>query len=126
MSSLSKTMSYPLERFPVVSRALYCRFFSRVEIPPKPPLCPARFEFVEFLHVSDNLETFLRLLVWQMMLIRNRGSYTLREINVDAMIIDQDSLHLEIRLLTVLLFFKLNKSVLQTVAGALIADDFTG
>ena len=43
---------------------------------------------------------------------------------MNAMIINQDSLHFEVGLLTVLLIFKLNKCILETVTGALVADDF--
>lgn len=39
-------------------------------------------------------------------------THTLREIHVDAVIIDQNALHLEVGLFTILLMFKLNEGVL--------------
>lgn len=45
---------------------------------------------------------------------------------MNAMIIDQDPLHLEIGLFTILLILKFDKSVLQTVACPLISNNFAG
>lgn len=45
---------------------------------------------------------------------------------MNAVVVDQDVLHLEVGLLAVLLVFKLDKGVLQAVAGLLVADDFAG
>lgn len=53
-------------------------------------------------------------------------THRLREVDVYAMIVNQNSLHLEIRLLTVLLMFKLDKGVLKTVFGSLVSNDFAG
>lgn len=52
------------------------------------------------------------------------SAYTLREIHVYPVIIDENSLHFEVGLLAFLLVLKFYKGVLQTVAGALVADDF--
>ena len=43
-----------------------------------------------------------------------------------TVVVNQDTLHLEVGLLAVLLVFKLNECILQAVAGALVPDDFTG
>ena len=43
---------------------------------------------------------------------------------MDAMIIDQDSLHLEIRLLAVLLVLEFNECILQAIFCTLVSDDF--
>ena len=43
---------------------------------------------------------------------------------MNAMVIYQYSLHLEIRLLAVLLVLEFDKRVLQTVFGALVPNDF--
>ena len=40
------------------------------------------------------------------------------------MIVDEHVLHLEVGLFTVLLVLEFNKSILQAVAGALVAYDF--
>lgn len=48
-------------------------------------------------------------------------TYTLREINVDPMVVDEHSLHLEIGLLAVLLILELDKRILQAVASAFIS-----
>jgi len=45
---------------------------------------------------------------------------------MNAMVIDQDPLHLEIGLFTILLIFKFDKSVLQTITCPLISNDFAG
>jgi hypothetical protein len=41
-----------------------------------------------------------------------------------AVVVDKNTLHLEVGLLTVLLVIELDKCILQTVAGALIANHF--
>lgn len=51
--------------------------------------------------------------------------YTLREVNMNPMIIDQNSLHFEICLFTVLLVFEFDKSVLKAIASSLITNDLT-
>ena len=43
-----------------------------------------------------------------------------------TMIVNQDSLHLEICLFEILLMLKLDKSILQTIASSLVSDDFAG
>ena len=43
---------------------------------------------------------------------------------MDAVIINQDSLHLEIRLLAVLLVLKFNECILQAIFCTLVPDDF--
>lgn len=55
-------------------------------MPPKPPDCLALFEFVAFRQESESLETYLLLIdgsvaSWII-------TYTLREVNVDSMIIN--------------------------------------
>ena len=45
---------------------------------------------------------------------------------MDAVIINQHSLHLEICLLAVLLVLELYKCILQAVICALVSDDFAG
>lgn len=45
---------------------------------------------------------------------------------MNAMIVDQDPLHLEISLFTILLIFKFDKSILQTIACPLISNYFAG
>lgn len=45
---------------------------------------------------------------------------------MDSMIVDQDALHLEVGLLTGFLVFELNEGILKTIAGAFVANDFTG
>lgn len=42
------------------------------------------------------------------------------------MIVDQHTLHLEVRSLTVLLVGELDEGILQAVASFLVADDFAG
>jgi hypothetical protein len=49
----------------------------------------------------------------------------LGEIDVDAVVVDKHTLHFEIGLLTVLLIIELDKCILQTVTGTLIANHFT-
>jgi len=49
---------------------------------------------------------------------------TLAEIHVDAMVVDEHILHLEIRLFAVLLPVELYKRVLQAVPSSAVADDF--
>lgn len=44
---------------------------------------------------------------------------------MDTVVIDQDSLHLEIGLFTVFLVFELDKCILKTVARTLIPDHLT-
>ena len=44
---------------------------------------------------------------------------------MDTMVVDQDPLHLEICLFTVLLVLKFDECILETVTSALVADDFT-
>lgn len=53
-------------------------------------------------------------------------AYTLREIHVDAMVVNQNALHLEICLLAILLVFEFDKTVLQTVTSTLVSDDLAG
>ena len=53
-------------------------------------------------------------------------AYTLRKVNMDAVIIYQDSLHLEVRLLAVFLVLEFDKCILQAVFCALVANDFAG
>lgn len=59
-------------------------------------------------------------------LFREIGSstYALRKVHVDAVIVDQNSLHLEVGLLTGFLIFELDEGILQTVAGAFVPNDF--
>ena len=45
---------------------------------------------------------------------------------MDAVIIYQHSLHLEVRLLTILLVFELDECILQAVFCALISNDLAG
>lgn len=52
-------------------------------------------------------------------------TYALRKIHVDAMVVNQHSLHFKVRLLAVLLVLELNERILQAVSGPLVADDFT-
>lgn len=52
--------------------------------------------------------------------------YTLREVNVNAMIVDEDALHFKVCLLAVLLVFEFDKGVLKTVTGPLVADNLAG
>ena len=40
------------------------------------------------------------------------NAYTLREIHVNPMVVDEDVLHLEVRLLAIFLILKLNERVL--------------
>lgn len=42
---------------------------------------------------------------------------------MDAVVVNQDTLHLEISLLAIFLLVKLNEGILQTVAGALVPND---
>lgn len=51
--------------------------------------------------------------------------YTLRKVDMDSVIVYQNTLHFEIRLLTIFLVLKLNKCVLQAIASASISDNFT-
>ena len=48
--------------------------------------------------------------------------YALREVNVNTMIVDQDALHLEVGLLTVLSMLKLDKGVLKAIARSLLSN----
>ena len=41
------------------SAALYCRFFSKCAMPPKPPISLALLVFVADRQVSDSLETYV-------------------------------------------------------------------
>ena len=43
-----------------------------------------------------------------------------------TMVVNQDSLHFEICLFTILLMFKLDKRILQAIASSLVSDDFAG
>ena len=45
---------------------------------------------------------------------------------MDAVIIYQDSLHLEVRLLAVFLVLEFDKCILKAVFCALVSNDFTG
>lgn len=45
---------------------------------------------------------------------------------MDAVVINENPLHLEICLLTVFLIFKFNKGILKAVASALVPDNFAG
>lgn len=54
-----------------------------------------------------------------------RATYTLGEIHVDTVIINQHPLHFEIGLFTVLLVFKLDKGILQAVTRSLIPYNLT-
>ena len=45
---------------------------------------------------------------------------------MDALIVDQHSLHFEVCLLAGGLIFEFDESVLEAVAGAFVADDFAG
>ena len=49
---------------------------------------------------------------------------TLREIDVDTVVVDQDAVHLEICLFTFFLVRVLDKGILEAVAGLLVAYDF--
>lgn len=51
-------------------------------------------------------------------------TYTLGEIDVDAMIVNQHALHFKVGLLAVLLVLKFDECVLQTVARALVPNHF--
>jgi hypothetical protein len=53
-------------------------------------------------------------------------TYTLGEIDVDAMVVNQHALHFKVGLLAVLLMLKLDECVLQTVARALVPNHLTG
>ena len=53
-------------------------------------------------------------------------TYTLREIHMDTVIINQDAFHLEVGLLAVLLVFKLNKSILQAIPRFLVPNHLAG
>ena len=52
--------------------------------------------------------------------------YRLREIDVYAVIVYQDPLHLEVCLLAVFLILELDEGVLKTVLGTLISNNFAG
>lgn len=52
-------------------------------------------------------------------------TYTLREVYVYAMVIDEDTLHLEICLFAVFLIFKFYECILETLPGALVTYDLT-
>ena len=52
--------------------------------------------------------------------------YTLRKVDMDAVIINQNSLHLEICLLAVLLVLEFDKCILKAVFCALVSNDFAG
>lgn len=45
---------------------------------------------------------------------------------MDAMVVNQNALHLEICLLAILLVFEFDKTVLQTVTSSLVSDDLAG
>lgn len=45
---------------------------------------------------------------------------------MDAMVVNQNALHLEICLLAILLILKFDKTVLQTVTSTLVSDDLAG
>lgn len=49
----------------------------------------------------------------------------MREVDVDTVIVDQHTLHLEICTLAILFAGKLDESILQTITSLFIADDFT-
>lgn len=53
------------------------------------------------------------------------NTYTLREIYVNAMIVNQNALHLEIRLFAILLVLEFDECVLQTVTSPFVSDDLT-
>lgn len=53
-------------------------------------------------------------------------TYTLREVDVDAVVVNQHSLHLEVGLFAILLVVELDERILQAVTRALVANDLTG
>lgn len=53
-------------------------------------------------------------------------AYTLGEVDVDAMVVYQDSRHLEIRLLAILLVLVFDESILQAVPRSFVSNHFTG
>lgn len=44
---------------------------------------------------------------------------------MNSMVVNQDALHLEISLLTVLLVLEFNKGILQTISCSFVANHFT-
>jgi hypothetical protein len=47
----------------------------------------------------------------------------LREVDVDAAVVDKDVVHLEVRAAAVLLLLELDKAITERVAGLVVADD---
>jgi hypothetical protein len=94
-----------------LSVARYCRFFSSSATPPKPPLW-LRLAMVAFRQLSDSFDTCNSLLETTIQRKRWKKTHTLRKINMYTMIVDQDSLHLEVSLFAILLIFELDKSIL--------------
>jgi hypothetical protein len=45
---------------------------------------------------------------------------------MDAVVVNEYTLHLEVCLFTVFLVLKLNKGILETIASTLVPDDFAG
>ena len=43
-----------------------------------------------------------------------------------SVVVDQNTLHLEVSLLTILLVLKFDEGVLEAVLGSLVSNDFTG
>ena len=50
-------------------------------------------------------------------------THALGEVDVDAVVVDEHPLHLQVGLLAVSLVLEFNKCVLETVAGPLVTDD---
>ena len=61
-----------------------------------------------------------------MLNLSQKKTYALREVHIDAMIINKNALHFEICLLAVSLVFKFNESILQAVASSLVSNNLTG
>lgn len=54
---------------------------------------------------------------------RRQATYTLGEIHMDSMVVNQDALHLEVGLFAVFLVLELDECILQAVPGPLVSDD---
>jgi hypothetical protein len=95
-------------------------------MPPNPPPWLARLNIVAFRQLSESFATYIIIVShYEMLNLSQKKTYALREVHMDAMIINKNALHFEICLLAVSLVFKFNEGILQAVASSLVSNNFT-
>lgn len=53
-------------------------------------------------------------------------THALREVDMYTMVVNQDTLHLEVGLLAILLILEFDECILQAIASALVSNDLAG